>query len=101
MPVLTPTGSAPKTMSFSFWWRPEGHNYYSQPSLSGPCLFQAIFEFKVNLLFNNNEMLTSTRFPHHNHLIKENIVHMNLNAIIPSVYIRSISYCMKIPKVSL
>ena len=48
-----------------------------------------------------NEMRTSTRFPHHNHLIKENIVHMNLNAIIPSVYMRSISYCMKIPKGSL
>ena len=26
---------------------------------------------------------------------------MNLNAIIPSVYISSISYCMKIPTVSL
>ena len=38
---------------------------------------------------------------HHNHLIRENIVHMNLNAIIPSVYISSISYCMKITKASL
>ena len=26
-------------------------------------------------------MRTSDRFPHHNHLIQENIVHMNLNAI--------------------
>ena len=47
-------------------------------------------------------MPTSTRFPHNNHfLIKENIVQMNLNAIIPSVYISSISYCIKIPIVSI
>ena len=48
-----------------------------------------------------NEMLTSTRFPRHNHLEKENIIHMNKNAIAPNVYIRSISYCTKMHKASL
>ena len=47
-------------------------------------------------------MPTSTMFPLHNHLIKENIiVQIDLNAIIPSVYISSILYCIKILKVSL
>ena len=31
-------------------------------------------------------MLTRTRFPHHGHFVKENI-QMNLNAVIPNVYI--------------
>ena len=34
-------------------------------------------------------------------MVKENIIQMNLNAIIPNVYISSISYCMKIHNVSL
>ena len=43
-------------------------------------------------------MPTSARFPHHNHFIKKNIIQMNLNAIVPIVYISSISYCIKIHK---
>ena len=46
-------------------------------------------------------MHTSIRFPHHNHLIKENITYMNLNTIVPNVYISSISYCTKMHKASL
>ena len=47
------------------------------------------------------EMLTSVRFPHHNQLVKENIIQMNLNAIISKVYISSILYGIKIHKDSL
>ena len=46
-------------------------------------------------------MPTSTRIPHHKHLIKENIILLNLKAIIPNVDISSISYCIKIHKASL
>ena len=46
-------------------------------------------------------MPTSTRFPHHKQLIKENIKQMNLKAIIPNLDISSISYCIKIHKASL
>ena len=83
--------------------------------MNNRCIYQ-LSAYTVNPLYNDhvcsklslmlkwiccyNEMRTSTRFPH-NHLIKENIVHMNLNAIIPSIYISSISYCMKITKVPL
>ena len=45
-------------------------------------------------------MSTSTRFPHHNHLVKENIIQMNLNAIVPNVYISSTVYCIKMHKTS-
>ena len=45
-------------------------------------------------------MPTSTRFPHHNHLMKENIIQMNFKAIIPNVYISSISHCITIHKSS-
>ena len=57
----------------------------------------------VNPLYNDNvcsklsltlkwiccykEMPTSTRFSHHYHLVKENSIQMNLNAIIPNAYI--------------
>ena len=44
-------------------------------------------------------MLTITRFPHKN-LVKENIIQMNQNAIIPNVCISSISYCIKMHKSS-
>ena len=47
------------------------------------------------------EMLSSTRIPHHDHLVIENIIQMNLNAIVPIVYISSISYCLKMHKASL
>ena len=30
-------------------------------------------------------------FPHHNHLVKEKSIQMNLNAIIPNAYISQIS----------
>ena len=33
------------------------------------------------------EMPTITRFPHHNHLVKEKSIQMNLNASIPNAYI--------------
>ena len=32
-------------------------------------------------------MQTSARFPYHNHLVKENNIQINLNAIIPNAYI--------------
>ena len=35
------------------------------------------------------------------YIIKENVIQMNLKAIIPNVYISSISYCIKIHKASL
>ena len=46
-------------------------------------------------------MPTCTRFPYHNHLVKENCIQMNLNAIIPNAYIRSIAYSIEMHKVSL
>ena len=46
------------------------------------------------------EILTITRFPHNNHLVKENIIQMNKNAITPNVYINSISYCIKMHRAS-
>ena len=46
------------------------------------------------------EILTITRFPHYNNLVKENITQMNENAIIPNVDISSISKCIKIHKAS-
>ena len=46
-------------------------------------------------------MTTSTRFPHHNQLVKENIIKVNLNAIFQNVYISFISYCIKIHKTPL
>ena len=46
-------------------------------------------------------MSTRTRFPHHNHFIKENIIQMNLNAIVPNVYVSSNVYCIKMHKASL
>ena len=47
-------------------------------------------------------MTTSTRFPHHtcNQLVKENIIKMNFIAIVPNVYISSISYCIKLSYVT-
>ena len=47
------------------------------------------------------EMSNSTRFPHHNHLVKEKIVQMILNSIVPHVFISSISFCIKMHKTSL
>ena len=47
------------------------------------------------------EMTTSTRFQHHNQLVKENIIKMSSNAIVPNVYISSISYCIKMHKTAL
>ena len=46
-------------------------------------------------------MTTSTRFLHHNQLVNENIIKKNFNAIVPNVYISSISYCIKMNKTSL
>ena len=46
-------------------------------------------------------MSNSTRFPHHNHLVKENIKQIDLNANVPNVYISSISYCIELRKASL
>ena len=44
--------------------------------------------------------MTITRFQHNNHLVKENVVQMNYNAIIPNVYIISILYCIKMHNAS-
>ena len=46
-------------------------------------------------------MSTSTRFPHHNHLEKETSIQMILNAVVPNVFISSISFCIKMHKASL
>ena len=46
-------------------------------------------------------MPTGTRFPHHNHLVKEKNIEINLNANVSNVYISSISYCMNMHKASL
>ena len=45
--------------------------------------------------------MTSTRFLHHNHLVKEIIIQMSLNAIVSSVYISSYVHCIKMHKASL
>ena len=45
-------------------------------------------------------MATSTKFPHHNHLVEENIIQINVNTYVPNVYISLISYCIKMQKAS-
>ena len=45
-------------------------------------------------------MTTSTGLPHHKQLVKETIIRMNINAVVPNVYISSISYCIKMHKIS-
>ena len=46
-------------------------------------------------------MLTITRFPHHNHLVIENSIQMNLNAFIPNAYtsveFHNVSKFIKLP----
>ena len=55
--------------------------------------------FKLSLTLNwiccYKEILTITRFQQNNHLVKEKVVQMNQNAIIPNVYISLYSYCIK------
>ena len=46
-------------------------------------------------------MSTSTRIPHHDHLVKENIIQMNLKAFVPIVYISSFSYYIKMHEASI
>ena len=41
-------------------------------------------------------MTTSTRFPHHNQLIKENIINMNFNATVLNVSFHIASKCTKL-----
>ena len=84
-----------------------------------PSISMVVIDHTVNPLYNDTvysklsltlkliccykETLTITRFPHPNHLVKEKIIQIifyELNAIIPNVYISSISYCIKMHKAS-